>query len=214
MAGVLAAAALAACGVVVSPREVIPTLFVESPVITPEAEAAFGRDLVLTGHREVTGFALANGFRPEFLDPQRTDYSLEEFMSDIEPHLSAAAASGLKAIGTAALAGDADAQDALRVFYFYRWNEPTWSAQSGEDIIKSQRITDVVIGASKPTDGTATRLVMTLTHTATLRYVDQGVPFEADVRKKMTYWAIPSAEYPDWVIDGYDGSFSVQTFPR
>jgi hypothetical protein len=202
---------LAGCAVVTDPADLAPETYVEDPDISPEALEAFGPDGVWTAYRLATGFALDHGFEAPLLDPAQPFHELAELTLPILPHLSPGARGVFPAQVAAAVAGDPDAQDGLRALIFYGWHEPGWTLPEDGDPVVFEQLTDPTVEFVPATDDHPERLLVSFVHTARLRFVADGDPVLLEVRKDMLFLMVPAtaAEGPAWLIDGYDGEFSV-----
>ena len=205
---------LTGCGVATSPEQVTPTIYAEPPTVAPAAVETFGAEAVETAYEELVDFAFEVGFREEFLDPQRVDYTAEELTVHVQPHLGAGAAQIWADQVSAALDGDTAAQDSLRVLQFYRWDEPTWTVPDG-GALESQRIGAPEIRLAPAEADVPPRLEVRVDHAATMRYEENGGPFRVEVRKPMTYWLVLSewTTGPEWLVYSYNGSFRVRQLP-
>jgi hypothetical protein len=194
---------------------VTPERFVERPTIASEAVETFGVDAVNTAYEELADFALDVAFREEFLDPQRVDYTAEELTAEVQPRLGPGALETWNAQVTAALEGDPDAQDALRILQFYRWDQPTWTVPAG-GALQSQRISSAEIALAEPEPEAPPRLLVRLQHAATMEYEEDGGTFRIEVAKPMRFWLVQSewTTGPRWLVYAYEGSFQVRPLQR
>jgi hypothetical protein len=202
---------LAGCAVVTDPADLAPEEYVEDPEIAPEAIDAFGRDGVGTAFELATDFALAHAFEAPLLDPAQPFHQLAELTLPILPHLSPDARSVFPAQVAAAVAGDPDAQDGLRALTFYGWQEPGWTLPAEGDPVVFEQLTDPTVQLVPAMGDDPERLAVSFVHTARLRFVADGEPLLLEVEKDMLFVMVPTPEPegPAWLIDAYDGDFSV-----
>jgi hypothetical protein len=204
-------AGLAGCAVVSDPADLAPATYVEEPDVASEAVDAFGRDGAGAAFDLAADFALAHAFETPLLDPGRSYHHLAELTLPILPHLSPDAREVFPAQVAAAVAGDPDAQDGLRALTFYGWHEPGWTLPPEGDPVVFERLTDPTVRFVPATDVNPARLAVSFVHTARLRFVADGEPFLLEVDKDMVLLMVPSTEPdgPAWLVDAYDGDFSV-----
>jgi hypothetical protein len=207
--------ATAGCGVTTSPEQVTPERYAERPTVAPQAAETFGTEAVDDAYDELVDFAFDVAFREEFLDPQREDYTAEELTVHVQPRLGPGALQTWSTQVAAALEGDTEAQDSLRILQFYLWEQPTWTVPAG-GALQDQRITDAEISLAEAEADLPPRLEVRLAHAATMRYEEDGGPFRVEVRKSMIYELVLSewATGPDWLVYAYDGRFQDRPLPR
>jgi hypothetical protein len=202
---------LAGCGVTADPADLAPEVYVEEPDYPPEAVDAFRLDGVGTAYGLVTDFALDHAFQAPLLDPEQPYHGLGELTLPVLPHLAPNARSVFAAQVAAALAGDPAAQDGLRALTFHGWHEPGWTLPDDGDPVVFEHLTDPAVEFVPATGERPDHLVITFVHTGRLRFAEDGVPCLLEVQKDMTFWMVPSSgtDGPEWLIDSYDGVFSV-----
>ena len=211
--GVLAAAialVMSGCGVRTSATEAVPERWVDPPSISARAKEMFTVEQIRQAYAEITEFALAHGYDPAFMDPQRREYTAEQLSAGVTPRMSAGLRPRWDERVASALAGDQGDQDGLRVLQFYDWEQPTWQLPADGRAVRSQWIRNAEIGGAEPIETTPARLKITLIHQATVRYSEDGTEFELDVAKRVSYWLLPNAAgSPAWLLDAYEGVFAV-----
>ncbi|TRW43682.1 hypothetical protein [Georgenia yuyongxinii] len=207
-----AALVLTGCGAVItSPDQVTPEVYVEQPSVSPAAAKRFGDDKAEQAYQEVTKFALEQAFPEAFLDPAKKTYTAAELTAGVAPHLTPTAAQGWSSLVTLALAGDADAQDSLRILQFYNVDDPGSELPPDGDVLVRQQITDATVDVEEPSGDSPERLLVSFRHEAVLAYAEAGRPYELDVTKTMSYWLAPAGANAGstWLIASYDGRMDV-----
>lgn len=208
--------ALGACGVITDPSQVIPQDYVEEPTIAPVAVAVFGKERVEEAHEELVAFALRRAFPEELLNPQKDTYTAEELTAGVRNQLSTGMADEWAALVMSARAGDAGAQEAVRVLQFYHLDDPTSALPPGGETLAHQQIMDSRIDVETTgTTGQEMQLVITWEHSATLDLVDVAAgaqeSYTLDIAKTMRFWLTPSTapSGSSWLITNYDGSYTL-----
>ncbi|HHV21114.1 MAG TPA: hypothetical protein GXZ30_06220, partial [Propionibacterium sp.] len=158
----------------------------------------------------VTRFALAHGFDPALIDPQKTSYSPDELNAGVLNRMTPPLRERWQARVTEALDGDQEAKDGIRLLQFYDWEQPDWTLPPEGKVLRSQWIRDGEVGLTEATEDSPERMKITITHEAHLSFAEREIPFDLTVVKRVSYWMLENPEgTPSWLIDEYEGIFSV-----
>lgn len=201
---------LAGCGLTTNPAKAAPEQWVEEPAVSAKAQELYSTADIESAYAAITDFALQRGYDPALMDPQQSNYTAVQLTAGLLGRVTPAFQELWVAKVDSALKGNADDQDGLRILQFYKWDQPTWKIPADGRHVLNQWVRNAEIGATQATADTPVRLKVTFVHQAGVRYLEDGVAFNLDVAKRVSYWLLPNpGGTPAWLIDEYEGEFAV-----
>lgn len=190
----LALATLGALGGCVIPSQqatVAPKRFVETPTITAQASAKYGAEAG-RAYQELADFVLDQDDRADLLEPGRTQFSTADLTTGIIDHMTPSAAATWERYVTAALAGDAEAQEAVRALRFYKLHAPGLTLPPKGSPVESQAVTGARVDVAKAV-GTVVPLKITFEHETRINLMNGKTRYPGTISNTLEFVVLPAA---------------------
>lgn len=193
MVAVSVAAVLSACGSPRSADDAAPQRYVEEPTVSQAAQQRYGQR-ARQAYEEMARFQLDEWLRSELVAPGAPTPTPQQLTDAIKPRLAPTTAPVWDAAVAAALAGNEDEMNLVRVLRYYNLQAPTLKAPDGGNFITGESVTrgSVDVGAVR-SDGIVP-LVVSFRQKGRLDLLSGRSPSPVDLSKDLSLNVVPIEE--------------------
>lgn len=184
-------ATLGGCVIPSQQDTVVPKRFVETPTISAQATAKYGAEAA-RAYQEVADFVLDQGDRADLLEPGRTQFTTADLTTGIIDHMTPGAAATWERYVASALAGDAEAEEAVRALRFYKLEAPGLTLPPKGSPVESQAITGATVDVAKAV-GSVVPLKITFEHEARIKLMNGKSGYPGAISNSLEFTVLPAA---------------------
>ncbi|MEP7160583.1 MAG: hypothetical protein ABI746_05735 [Dermatophilaceae bacterium] len=190
----LAVIALAGCAAPLSTSDAAPQRFIEAPAVSEAARQRYG-DGAQQAYEELTRFSMDQWLLAKLVDPGAPAPTAQALSDGITEHLAPATVPSWQQSVTAALAGNADQANLVRILRFYDLQAPTLRMpDGGSSPITGESITQGTVGLGAARSDGIVPLVVAFRQGARLNLLSGRSPFAVDLKKDLVLTVVPADE--------------------
>lgn len=190
----LAVIALAGCGAPLSTSDAVPQRYIEVPLVSEAARQRYG-DRAKQAYEELTRFSMDQWLLAGLVDPGAPAPTAQALSDGITEHLAPATVLPWQESVTAALAGDSDQANLVRILRFYDLQAPTLRMpDGGSSPITGESITEGTVGLGAARSDGIIPLVVSFRQNARLELLNGRSPYAVDLGKQLVLTIVPADE--------------------